>query len=591
LPKENHMPHDVRVGGAVRTDYCAELGSDDVGRRVIVAGWVARRRLHGENLAFIDVRDRSGILQCVVGGTLGLGAEDVVLVEGDVSQRPEGTRNYNIPSGAIELQNCTVTVLSKAKPLPFAVIDERAEPNESVRFRYRYLDLRRQRPADNLRLRATTIRALRLAMEAEGFIEVETPLLWSPTPEGAREFLVPSRLRRGNFYALPQSPQLAKQLLMVAGMDRYYQFARCARDEDLRADRQFEFTQLDIEASFVGATDIIRFIERAVRAAVLQATGIDVGPIPVITWQESMERFGTDKPDMRLEPELTDLAKTLAGSELPGSHEPCIKGLRIPSGAAFSRKQLDQMVSRARSLGAAGLTWIKFLDAGSQSSAGNRLSEDRRTQIGAACGAGVGDLVVVVAGEQRTVSLALGGLRTTYCKPRPDAEKFAFVWVVDFPLFEGFDNNNRPIPAHHPFTSPHPEDLHLLEEDPLAVRSLAYDLVLNDWEMGSGSVRIHDQEVQQRIFELLGMPQELIDARFGFLLEAFRYGVPPHAGFALGVDRLVTKLAGEDNVRELIAFPKTSSGQDPVTSSPQPASAEQLDQLGLSIATAAPDDG
>lgn len=585
------MAGDVRLGGAARTDYCAELGLDDVGRRVTVAGWVARRRLHGENLAFIDVRDRSGIVQCVVSGTLGLGAEDVVLVEGEVSRRPEGTRNYNILSGAIELKNCTVTVLSKAKQLPFAVVDERSEPNEGVRFRYRYLDLRRQRPADNLRLRAAVIRALRLAMEQEGFIEVETPLLWSPTPEGAREFLVPSRLRHGNFYALPQSPQLAKQLLMVAGMDRYYQIARCARDEDLRADRQFEFTQLDIEASFVGAADIMRFIETAVRAAVLESTGTDVGRIPVITWQESMERFGTDKPDLRLEPELTDLAKILAGSELPGSHEPSIKGLRIPSGADFSRKQLDQVISKARALGAAGLTWIKFLDTGSQSSAGKRLSEEQRTQIGAACGAAVGDLVVVVAGEPRTVSLALGGLRTTYCKPGADAEQFAFVWVVDFPLFEGLDDENRLIPAHHPFTSPHPEDLHLLEQDPLAVRSLAYDLVLNDWEMGSGSVRIYEQEVQQRIFELLGMPQELIGARFGFLLEAFRYGVPPHAGFALGVDRLVTKLAGEDNVREVVAFPKTSSGQDLVTSSPQPASTDQLDQLGLSIATRAPDDG
>ncbi len=569
----------------MRTHLCGTLRSEDVGTRATVCGWVAKRREHGEHLAFIDLRDHTGIVQCVVPGTVDVRSEYVVAVEGEVRLRPAGTTNPDLPTGEVELHDCTVTVLNAAEPPPFPV-DDRVDVDEVIRLKHRFVDLRRPTMQANLRLRAKVNSSLRAAMDRQGFLEVETPLLWAPTPEGAREFAVPSRLHHGSCYVLPQSPQLAKQLLMVAGVDRYYQVARCLRDEDLRADRQFEFSQLDIEASFVTQEDVLSFVSEAVLDAAEAATGQRPGPVPTMTWAEAMDRYGTDKPDIRFAMELVDLTAVFATTEFRAFSAPCVKAIVLDGGAGLSRSRLDALTDRAKALGAKGLAWFKVTQnedgvTGIESPVAKFLSDDEQSGLVAATGATVGDLILTVADDYRLTCHVLGALRLEL-GGRPVSEgPYAYLWVVDFPMFDGVDDAGNPVAAHHPFTMPHPEDIDRLESDPASVRSQAYDLVLNGWELGSGSVRVHRADIQARIFSVLGISDEEAASRFGFLLGAFRFGAPPHAGFAVGLDRLVAIFAGEDNIREVIAFPKTQSGWDPMTDAPKPLAAGALRDLGL----------
>jgi aspartyl-tRNA synthetase len=568
----------------LRTHWCGELRPSHVGETVSLCGWVARRREHGEHLAFLDLRDREGVVQCVIDGSVDLRNEWVVRVTGTVRTRPEGTANPTLATGEVEVGDCQVEVLNPAEPSPFPV-DDRVDTDETLRLRYRYVDLRRERMQRNLRARATANSAIRRSMEAQGFVEIETPMLIASTPEGARDFVVPSRLQPGNFYALPQSPQLFKQLSMVGGIDRYYQIARCLRDEDLRADRQFEFTQLDVEASFVGQDEVLAFVSRAVRAASAAVAGVEVGDIPRMTWHDAMERYGTDKPDVRFGIELVELTDIFASTGFKAFAGQTVKGIRVPGSGDFSRKRLDDLTDAAKRWGAKGLVWMRVTDEGLDSPVAKFLSEAELAGVRSALAAEPGDLLLLVADARPVVRHVLGLLRLELGRPPVTEGGLHFMWVVDFPLFEGLDDDGSPVPAHHPFTMPHPEDVDLLtSDDPadlLRVRSQAYDLVLNGWELGSGSVRIHRADVQQTIFHLLGISDEDAQARFGFLLDAFRYGAPPHAGFAFGIDRLVALLVGEENIREVIAFPKTQSGADPLTNAPSPIDPADLALLGL----------
>jgi aspartyl-tRNA synthetase len=572
----------------LRSHLCGVLGVADAGTIVRLCGWVGRRREHGEHLAFVDLRDHSGIVQCVIDNSVDVRSEWVIAVTGTVRARPEGTVNPGLATGAIEIGDCTVEVLNEAEPPPFPV-DDRTDADEPVRLRHRYVDLRRPRMQRNLRLRARVNAAIRAAMDRQGFCEVETPLLWAPTPEGSREFSVPSRLHHGSFYALPQSPQLAKQLLMVGGMDRYYQIARCLRDEDLRADRQFEFTQLDMEASFATQDDVIGFVSEAVLDAAEAGTGERPPPIERMTWADALDRFGTDKPDLRFAMELVDLTEAFADTEVKAFAAPVVKAIRVPEGASFTRSRLDSLTEQAKRAGAGGLAWFRVTAA--ESTAGPALdgpldrflSESERATVLEKTGAQEGDLILAVADEYRTACTVLGLLRSTLGAPPVSEGPHRYVWVTDFPMFDGVDAAGNPQAAHHPFTMPYAEDLALLESDPAAVRSQAYDLVLNGWELGSGSVRIHRSDIQARVFATLGISDAEAEARFGFLLGAFRYGAPPHAGFAFGIDRLAAILAGEENIREVIAYPKTQSGADPLTGAPSPLPASALAELGIRV--------
>jgi aspartyl-tRNA synthetase len=578
------------VPTALRTDLCGALRPADVGRTVTVCGWVARRREHGEHLAFVDLRDRAGVVQCVVDGQVDVRSEWVVQVTGTVRARPEGTVNTDLPTGEVELGDCTVTVLNRAEPPPFP-IDDRVVTDEATRLRHRYVDLRRPRMQRNLRLRAAMVAAMRRAMDDQGFCEVETPLLWTPTPEGAREFAVPSRLHHGSFYVLPQSPQIAKQLLMVGGMDRYYQVARCLRDEDLRADRQFEFTQLDVEMSFVEPADVQQAVSRAVTAALAAADEVlgetVTTTVETMTWHDAMDRYGTDKPDLRMAAALVDLTDRFADGSVRALAAPCVKGWRLAGGAALGRGRLDALTDRAKALGAKGLAWFKVAGTTEhptlESPLAKFLDDDAVAGLVEAVSAEVGDLVLVVADEWRLACTVLGALRLELGTAAAGGPARRLCWVTDFPLFDGVDDDGRPAAAHHPFTMPHPDDLALLESDPQAVRSLAYDLVLNGWELGSGSIRVHREDIQRRIFDALRIAPEEAERRFGFLLGAFRTGAPPHGGFAVGVDRLVALAAGEDTIREVVAFPKTQSGTDPMTGAPKPLDARARRDLGLPV--------
>jgi aspartyl-tRNA synthetase len=552
---------------------------------VSVCGWLARRREHGEHLAFVDLRDHTGIIQCVVDGARDLRSEHVLRITGTVRLRPQGTVNPGLSTGEVELGECEVEVLSTAEPPPFS-LDARSETDEAVRLRYRYLDLRTDRMQYNLRLRAQVNSALRRAMERQGFVEVETPMLWTPTPEGAREFAIPSRLQRGSFYVLPQSPQIAKQLLMVGGIDRYYQIARCMRDEDLRADRQFEFTQLDIEASFVGQAEVLGFVSEAVMEAAFAVTGERPPEIVTMTWNEALDRFGTDKPDLRFGMELVDLNEAVAGTEFNAFKAACVRAIRVPGPGAgeWPRSRLDGLVGRALELGAAGLVWMRVrAERVLESPVAKFLSESHQRRIVDATSAEPGDLVLVVAGERERTCKVLGQLRLDLGQPAISERPFRFVWITEFPLFDGVDDEGHPVAAHHPFTMPHPDDIDLLETDPMIVRSQSYDLVLNGWELGSGSIRIHRADIQRRVFKALGISDEDAESRFGFLLGAFRYGAPPHGGFAVGLDRFVALLAGEDNIREVIAYPKTQSGADLMSGAPKPLTARVLAELGIRV--------
>ena len=574
---------------AMRTDYCGRLSSDDVGRTVTVCGWVSKRREHGEHLAFVDLRDRTGIVQCVVDHAHDIRSEYVLAVTGTVRERPSETVNDELATGAIEIGEASVEVLSQADPTPFQ-LSGRVEVDETLRIRHRYLDLRTDRMQRNLRSRSLVNSAIRRAMDAQEFVEVETPMLIASTPEGARDFVVPSRLNPGNFYALPQSPQLFKQLCMVGGIDRYYQIARCMRDEDLRADRQFEFSQLDMEMSFVDGQDVRSVVSKAVGEAVEAITDQKPMAIPEISWLDAMNRYGSDKPDTRFGLELVDLTDVFSETDFNAFKAPCIKALKVEGGGEIGRNQLDQLTDKAKSWGAKGLVWIKVGAAGEVTSpVAKFMSETEIADLLAKLEAVDGDICYLIADDWRRAVHVLGLLRVELGKPPVNEGGLHFLWVIDFPLFEDVDDAGNPVPAHHPFTMPHLDDLELLataDKDSsvlLDVRSQAYDLVLNGWELGSGSVRIHRRDIQQQIFDLLGIDEDESQKKFGFLMDAFRYGAPPHAGFAFGIDRLVALLVGEENIREVIAFPKSQSGADPLTEAPTPIDATQLDELGLRL--------
>ncbi len=574
----------------MRSHRGGDLRAGDIGGSVAICGWVASRRDHGGKV-FLDVRDVAGVVQVVVDPQLSglevahrMRGEWVVRVVGDVAARPDGTVNDELPTGAVEIVAREIDVLNESEPPPFP-LDDRVDVDEVLRLRHRYLDLRRAPMQKNLRVRAAVNRVLREAMVAQDFVEVETPMLIASTPEGARDFVVPSRLRAGEFYALPQSPQLFKQLLMVGGFDRYFQIARCLRDEDLRADRQFEFMQLDVEMSFADQDDVLDAVSVAVLgAAEVARPGEAPASIPRITWLEAMERFGSDKPDVRFAMELVDLTDVFGDTEFRAfAGAESIKGLRVEGQGDMSRSKLDALTDRAKSLGAQGLVWMRVRDGGTlESPVAKFLSESEQLALVDALGAGGGDLILIVAGDLAMTRTVLGAIRLDLGRPPVGEGGLQFVWVVDFPLFEAGEDGS-PTPMHHPFTMPNPADIDRLESDPLSVRAVAYDLVLNGWELGSGSVRIHRPDVQQRVFSAIGIDAADAQDRFGFLLDAFRFGAPPHAGFAVGIDRFVAILSGEENIREVIAFPKTQSGVDPLTGAPSPIDPKQLRDLGLAL--------
>ena len=588
---------------SMRTTTCGELRPLHVGTTVSVCGWVARRREHGEHLAFIDLRDHTGIVQCVVDGAADLRSEYVLRITGTVRPRPEGTVNPSLDTGAVEIGDCEVEILSVAEPPPFPLDGRATDVDETIRLRHRYLDLRRDEMQRNLRTRAVINSAIRRGMDEQGFVEIETPMLIASTPEGARDFVVPSRQKPGTFYALPQSPQLFKQLCMVGGIDRYYQLARCMRDEDLRADRQFEFTQLDAEMSFASQDDVLAAISHTVSRAVEAVTGEPIDEIPRMSWHDAMNRFGSDKPDIRFGLELIELTDVFASTGFNAFKAPAVKAILAPGASSTtSRSRLDDLTDAAKRWGAKGLVWMRVEAAegedGTATADGTAttvlnspiakfLSAEELSAIVERTGAAAGDLVFIVADDWHRVCHVLGLLRLELGRPPVNEGGLRFLWVVDFPLFEDVDETTeRPIPAHHPFTMPNADDEGLLDGDTadlLKVRSQAYDLVLNGWELGSGSVRIHRSDVQQRIFTLLGITPDEAQLKFGFLLDAFRYGAPPHAGFAFGIDRLVALLVGVENIREVIAFPKTQTGGDPLTKAPTAIDGGQLEELGLRL--------
>ena len=584
---------DLSYARGMRTDYCGDLTEDDDGREVSVCGWVDRRREHGEKLAFIDLRDHTGVVQCVVDEKLELRSEFVARITGTVRARPDGMENELLGTGGVEIHECEVEILNVAQPPPFP-IHSRQDVDENLRLKHRYVDLRRERMQRNLRYRAVVNSTIREAMEDQGFVEIETPMLIASTPEGARDFVVPSRLHPGEFYALPQSPQLFKQLCMVGGLDRYYQIARCLRDEDLRADRQFEFMQLDCEASFVGQEEVIEFISYTVAAVAHAVTGEVVESIPTMTWHDAMEFYGNDKPDTRFEMLLVELTPLFEGTEANVFKTDCVKGIVAKGGAEeghenyIGRNRIDELTEMCKKWGAKGLAWFRVgenleLDGGLT----KFMSEAELKALPEHMGAEPGDLLLLQSGDRKAVNTILGRLRLELGKPPVGEGGFNFLWVTEFPLFEGLTEAGDPISAHHPFTMPHEEDLDYLVkgggESLLKIRSKAYDLVLNGWELGSGSVRIHDSEVQKRVFAALGVGDEEAEEKFGFLLDAFRFGAPPHAGFAFGIDRLAALLLGEENIREVIAYPKTQSGADPLTNAPSPIADRHLDELGLRV--------
>ena len=568
------------------------LTADDAGDSVILAGWVARRRDHG-GVIFVDLRDQSGVVQVVLNpesapasasDLQGLRTEFCISVEGVVRLRPADMANPELPTGEIEVAASTMVVLSPSEALPFQ-IDDRSDVDEAKRLQYRYLDLRRPAMAENVRARSKTIRAMRDVMDDLGFMEIETPTLIASTPEGARDMLVPSRLRKGNFYALPQSPQLFKQLLMISGVERYYQIARCYRDEDLRADRQLEFTQLDFEGSFWGQEDVLETLEAVSTKVTQTIRGIDIDrPFPRLTWHEAMERYGTDKPDIRFGMQIRDLSPVFGATEFKAfsgvlAANGSIRG--INAGAlGLSRSGLDGVSSRAQELGAKGLVWLVVEEDGTlRSPVAKFLSDDELAGISTTLGAGVGDVLLLVADATPTALEVLGQIRIDLGQPSGHDE-LAYLFVVDFPVFERNDDGDW-VALHHPFTAP--VDVNEMREDPGHAISKAYDLVLNGSELGSGSVRIHDPAVQAQVFETLGISDEDAERRFGWFLEALRYGTPPHAGFAIGIDRLVAILQDVPNIREVIPFPKTQSGADPLTGSPSRVEDSQLRELGIGV--------
>jgi aspartyl-tRNA synthetase len=596
----------------LKTRNCGELRAEDAGQSVTLAGWVNRRRDHG-GVIFIDLRDRSGLVQIVANPDIdpeshqaaqAVRNEYVLQIEGKVRLRPEGLINPDIPTGEVEVVADKLKILNAAKTPPFYIYDDQPV-DESLRLQYRYLDLRRQRMQRNIVLRHNVVKAIRDFLDDRGFVEIETPILFKSTPEGARDYLVPSRLYPGHFYALPQSPQQLKQLLMVAGYEKYFQIARCFRDEDQRGDRQPEFTQLDLEMSFVDREDVMAVTEELMIRLLEECAECELAtkPFPRLTYDEAMERFGTDRPDIRFGMELTDVSDLVAGSEFrifSGVVEQGgrVKGILAPGCGDYSRGQIDELTKLSQEEGAKGLAWLALTDAPAgppwktderiRSSFAKYLTEEEVAGIIERFEAEPGDLLLFVADESDVVNRVLGSLRLELGERlglREHADRtMAFCWVIDFPLFEWDEEGERWDPSHHLFTAPMPEDVALLDSDPGAARGQQYDLVLNGEEVAGGSIRIHQREVQEKIFELIGLDMAEAKRRFGHMLEAFEFGTPPHGGIAPGIDRLVMILAGEPNIREVIAFPKTQQAKDLMAGAPSPVEEEQLEELHLRIA-------
>jgi aspartyl-tRNA synthetase len=579
----------------LRNQSAGDLRAEHAGRIVVLAGWVARRRDHG-GVAFLDLRDGSGIVQVVVHDeavAAGLRSEYCVRVEGPVQRRPAGNENPNLPTGDVEVVADTVEVLNEAAPLPFQVDEagSAASVGEEVRLRHRYLDLRRPGPAAALRLRSKINQAARDLLLAEGFVEIETPTLTRSTPEGARDFLVPARLHPGSWYALPQSPQLFKQLLMVAGFERYFQIARCYRDEDYRADRQPEFTQLDVEMSFVDQDDVIALSERIV-AVLWKLVGHDVDtPIRRLTFTEAMDRFGTDKPDLRFGHELTELSARFAQTTFRVFQAPYVGAVVHPGGASQTRRELDGWQEWARARGARGLAYVLVgADGALSGPVAKNLSEAERSGLTETVGANPGDAVYFAAGLRHHAQSLLGAARLEIGRRAGliEQEAWEFAWIVDYPLFEPVAETHdvavghgRWTAVHHAFTAPRPEWLDRFDDDPEHALSYAYDLVCNGNEIGGGSIRIHRADVQQRVFDVMGLSADEAHEKFGFLLDAFAFGAPPHGGIAFGWDRITALLAGSDSIRDVIAFPKSGGGVDPLTGAPAPITAEQRAETGV----------
>ena len=583
-----------------RTYYCGEITEKAIGESVVLKGWVQKRRDLG-GLIFIDLRDRTGIVQVVFNPDVSKAAletaesirsEYVLDITGKVVAREEATVNPNLKTGRIEIQAESVNVLSAAKTPPFAISDQASEVSEDIRLKHRYLDLRRPEMFNTLKMRHNVTKAVRSFLDDNGFIDIETPVLTKKTPEGARDYLVPSRVHEGEFYALPQSPQLFKQLLMVSGFDRYYQIARCFRDEDLRADRQPEFTQIDIEMSFMNQEDIMKLAEEMMAKVMLETHGVDISlPLPRMSYQDAMNLYGSDKPDTRFDMLLTDVSESVKDSDFKVfasavANGGAVKAINVKGAASkYSRKDIDALGEFAANYGAKGLAWLKAEADGLKGPIAKFFQDEKQQALIEALDAKEGDLILFVADRLEVANDSLGALRLKLGKELNliDESLFNFLWVVDWPLLEYDSEEGRFYAAHHPFTMPVREDLDLVDTKPEDMKAQAYDLVLNGYELGGGSIRIFEKDVQEKMFALLGLSEEETKEQFGFLLEAFEYGAPPHGGIALGLDRLVMLLSGRTNLRDTIAFPKTASASCLLMEAPSEVDSAQLDELHLSI--------